>query len=340
MGPALEGLLDEVTRMPVPAAVFDWMRSDAEAMRTLSLVGEILIAGTHDSALGQIGSRLWSVAEGRLGGVLPPGMAWYAGVAGLGNAMLRVLGIHGPRPSREFRLLMTDAVDGERASTPGGETGGVELGRVELPRPPSPASGDDVSVALIEAARLLLRERGAERTTTRDIAAGAGVSTGALYRRYEGKSRLLADVLLHELQPERYEWTWELIRALAKDEPYVEAAEVLSDRILEMSGDLPSQAVLLQVGVAARNDESLRSQIRQRVDDAQAARLGIIETLVESGLMRPDLDCASLAWGFQAVPVGMRVLLCAGMPPDPPAVRAGMRALCVAGRPDGTLPES
>jgi|DEB0MinimDraft_3_1074331.scaffolds.fasta_scaffold21821_2 AcrR family transcriptional regulator len=80
-------------------------------------------------------------------------------------------------------------------------------------------------------------------TFTRRVSAQAGVTTGAIYRRYEGKGALLADVLLVALAPDRYEWTWELVAALASDDPYRAAADVMTAQLLAASRTEAEQRV-------------------------------------------------------------------------------------------------
>ncbi len=48
---------------------------------------------------------------------------------------------------------------------------------------------------IIEAAQRLIAEKGVEKTSMRDIAAGAGITTGAIYYYYKSKEELLYDVM-------------------------------------------------------------------------------------------------------------------------------------------------
>ncbi|MFM7598349.1 MAG: hypothetical protein ACKO70_08275 [Actinomycetota bacterium] len=69
----------------------------------------------------------------------------------------------------------------------------------------------------------------------------------------------MSDVLVTQLGPDRCEWTWSLVQALASDDPLGGSAAVLANRMIEVAQDLPAQQVHLQVGVAARNDPGLRA---------------------------------------------------------------------------------
>lgn len=207
---------------------------------------------------------------------------------------------------------------------------GQVAGGIDVPQVPPPARNDTTALALIQAAQTLLHERGAEALSTRRVSAAAGVTTGALYRRYGGKADLLADVLLVELAPDRYEWTWDLVGALAERNPYWASADVMTGQFLAAAHDTVSQRVLLQIGVAARNDPALRSQVQQRIAQAHRARRDLFARFAEAGVMRSDVDPAVFAWGFQTLPVGARVLLALDVPLDGPAVATAMRAILTA----------
>ncbi|MFZ8927358.1 MAG: helix-turn-helix domain-containing protein, partial [Candidatus Nanopelagicales bacterium] len=176
----------------------------------------------------------------------------------------------------------------------------------------------------------LLAEQGAESLSTRRVSAQAGVTTGAIYRRYDGKGALLADVLLVALAPDRYEWTWELVAALASDDPYWAAADVMTAQLLAASRNEAEQRVLLQIGVAARTDTALRAQIQERVRVASEARCAMCDHLGKAGVIRADIDPAVLAWGFQSEPVGLRAIIPLGIPVDEEAATLSMRAALTA----------
>ena len=308
-------------------AAIEW--SLGSGMPTVLLGGEILLAG-HTSPPARAASlAVWDALIQGLRRHLPPDMAWYVATYAVGNALLDVIGVPGPEPAvgRVRWLLDACAVAG---STPPSGTGAPVPGTVDIPVVPEPIGTDTVATALISAAQVLLQERGAVGTYTRDIAAGAGVTTGALYRRYDGKSRLLADVLLTQLAPDRYIWTWDLVRALASADPYAASAVVVVDRMREMAQDAPAQKVLLQVGIAARNDPGLRTQIGQRVDVAHRARIDMVRHFVDAGLLRTDVSPEVLAWGFQAIPVGVRATMPLGIPLDVDAANSSIAALITA----------
>ena len=306
------------------AAAISWVLEDGRD--DVLLAGEILLAGHTVPALRPVSLEVWDTLHGGLAAHLPEGMAWYVATYAVGNALLHALGIDGPDPAVGRVTWLADAcADGTGPRAPAASA--PRFDGVEVPLVPGPQHTDDVAVALIGAARILLEAHGAAGTSTRGIAASAGVTTGALYRRYEGKSRLLADVLLTQLEPDRYTWTWDLVRAFGSEAPFSDAATVLANRLIVVAEDAPAQRVLLQVGIAARSDPALRAQIAERIRIAHAARVDMVRHFAETGVLREDVSPEVFAWGFQTIPVGVRATLPLGVPLDREAVSASMAAL-------------
>ena len=306
------------------AAAISWVLEDGRD--DVLLAGEILLAGHTVPALRPVSLEVWDMLHGGLAAHLPEGMAWYVATYAVGNALLHALGIDGPDPAVGRVTWLADAcADGTGPRAPAASA--PRFDGVEVPLVPGPQHTDDVAVALIGAARILLEAHGAAGTSTRGIAASAGVTTGALYRRYEGKSRLLADVLLTQLEPDRYTWTWDLVRAFGSEAPFSDAATVLANRLIVVAEDAPAQRVLLQVGIAARSDPALRAQIAERIRIAHAARVDMVRHFAETGVLREDVSPEVFAWGFQTIPVGVRATLPLGVPLGRDAVSASMAAL-------------
>ncbi|MEY3733634.1 MAG: Bacterial regulatory protein tetR family [Actinomycetota bacterium] len=287
-------------------------------------LGELLLAARTSPLVAHPAQRAWWSVRDALARRMSDDMAWYVATYAVGNALLGAIGVSGPNPARGRVAWFSDAC----------HTTDFEPGRrtpvvvdVDVPTVPAPRSGDAVSAALISAAQTLLAEHGAAGTSTRDIASGAGVTTGALYRRYEGKSGLLSDVLLEQLQPDRYAWTWELVRALASDNPYHDAAAVIAARTILVASDEKAQAVLLQIGIAARNDAALQAQVDHRIQVAHRSRVEMAQQFSNLHLLRPDVGPDVLTWGFQAIPVGIRATQSAGIPLELVDVSASFEAL-------------
>ena len=307
-----------------PAAAIAWTLGDGRD--DVLLAGEILLAGHTMPTVRPSSLDAWEALRVGLAAHLPESMAWYVATYAVGNALLHAIGIDGPEPATGRVTWFADASAGH-AGPPAPAPSMPRFDGVDVPVVPGPERTDDVAVALIGAARILLEAHGAAGTSTRGIAASAGVTTGALYRRYQGKSRLLADVLLTQLEPDRYTWTWDLVQALATADPFSDAATVLANRLIAVAQDAPAQKVLLQVGIAARSDPALREQIAERVKVAHAARVDMVRHFAETGVLREDVSPEVFAWGFQAIPVGVRATLPLGVPLHHEVVSASMAAL-------------
>ncbi len=319
--PAIDRELNSST---APGDAIEWALGEGQPY--MLLAGEILLAGHTMPDVAPASRDTWRSLSDGLEASLPVSMAWYVATYAIGTALLGAIGSPGPQPATGRVRWLVDA----SASAPGSsqrEHVPREISQVDVPSVPAPRRSDDVSQALIGAAQLLLAEHGVSGTSTRSIATTAGVTTGALYRRYEGKSELLADVLLAQLQPDRYAWTWDLVRALASADPFVSAAGVLTERMITTVQDAPAQRVLLQVGIAARNDPALRAQVAARIAAANDARVDMARNFAAAGLLRPDVSPEVLVWGFQAIPVGLRALQPLGVALDPDTVRDCMEAL-------------
>lgn len=335
--PDRESLLADVARSaiaPSIATALETADSPADAIAwaldegrdQVLVAGEILLAGHTTPAVRPASTQTWQALSGGLSEHLPDSMAWYVATYALGNALLHAIDVNGPDPATGRIAWLVDAAASAAAPTAPTRTM-PKPDSVDIPVVPGPERTDDVAMALIGAARLLLEEQGAAGTSTRGIAASAGVTTGALYRRYQGKSRLLADVLLTQLQPDRYTWTWDLVQALASMDPFRDAAGVIAQRLITVAQDAPAQKVLLQVGIAARSDAELRKEIAERVRIAHAARTDMVRHFAGTGVLRGDVPPDVFAWGFQAIPVGVRATLPLGIPLDPDTVTASMAGL-------------
>lgn len=315
-------ITQELRAAQTPADAIAWALD--QGRDDVLVAGEILLAGHTMPDMRPVSLEVWESLRGGLAQHLPDSMAWYVATYAVGSALLHAIGIDGPDPATGRVAWFAEATAADSAAP---SAAMPRPGTIEIPVVPGPERTDDVAVALIGAARILLEQHGAAGTSTRGIAATAGVTTGALYRRYEGKSRLLADVLLTQLQPDHYTWTWDLVQALASDEPFTDAASVLAERMITVAEDAPAQKVLLQVGIAARGDAALREQIAERVRIAHSARVDMVRHFTDTGLLRDDVTPEVFTWGFQAIPVGVRATLPLGVPLDPHGVRASITAL-------------
>jgi AcrR family transcriptional regulator len=120
--------------------------------------------------------------------------------------------------------------------------------------------------ALLNAARTLMAQHGVEGTSTREVAAAAGVNQALVYRYFGSKEQLFTEAATTGVDP---------ADDLIANTPLAELPRLLLDRVLEVAEqqDAGEFATL----VAAANDETVRKVLRTRIEAgftrALAARL-------------------------------------------------------------------
>lgn len=140
--------------------------------------------------------------------------------------------------------------------------------------------------ALLNAARTLMAQRGVEGTSTRDVAAEAGVNQALVYRYFGSKEKLFAEAAATgAASPDD----------LITSTPLADLPRVLLDRIL-LAAEAAESAELSTL-VAASNDEHVRAIIRERIDNA-------FSTLLAARLDGPDAELRAELVGAILVGIG------------------------------------
>jgi AcrR family transcriptional regulator len=114
--------------------------------------------------------------------------------------------------------------------------------------------------SLLDAARRLVAEHGVEGTSTRDVAAVAGVNQALVYRYFGSKEKLFAEAV---------EGTMRADDNLVLDTPLPDLPRALLERALESAAGSNGYSTL----VAVANDERIRAVIRDRIDTAFGTQL-------------------------------------------------------------------
>lgn len=162
---------------------------------------------------------------------------------------------------------------------------------------------------VLAAAAEVFAERGYEGAGVSDIARRAGFTTGAIYGRFRDKAQLLLEVVQASLE--------------AQQEAAVVASQAgggdLPAQFAELAGELvdrnqaATRALVLEAHVAARRDRDVGEVLRH----FQQTRLDALRQLVEDGQARgdidADLDAATVATLFVAIPLGLVLLDAAGI---------------------------
>ncbi|MFM7147154.1 MAG: TetR family transcriptional regulator, partial [Actinomycetales bacterium] len=148
------------------------------------------------------------------------------------------------------------------------------------------------------------------------IAQSAGLSTGAIYRRYASKDQLVADTIRAHLTSQRTTWAIPFVARLTGTQDG-DPATVLAEQLALAGNADPEQTRLaLQFLVASRVSPDARQVLVQRITDAQQARQSLFEVMQRSEIFsRPDTPLA-LSWALQITPTGTRLLSLVTPQPD------------------------
>ncbi|MET1071367.1 MAG: TetR family transcriptional regulator [Umezawaea sp.] len=116
--------------------------------------------------------------------------------------------------------------------------------------------------ALLAAARELMAKHGVKGTSTRDVAAAAGVNQALVYRYFGSKEKLFAEVVKDGAEGAESE---------IATTPLADLPHVLLTRALAHVGE-PGTGSLSAL-VTAANDDTVRAHIRERIQSGFGARL-------------------------------------------------------------------
>ena len=127
-------------------------------------------------------------------------------------------------------------------------------------RRPKGDKRDRTRTALLEAARALVREKGHARTTLEEVAARAGMTTGAIYGNFRNREDLfiaLGDAYWPPIKPR-----------VAPGASFAEAMRAMAAALIEAMPDRSAVAVGRLTGIAYTLEQS---KLRQRVHEFTAA---------------------------------------------------------------------
>lgn len=121
--------------------------------------------------------------------------------------------------------------------------------------------------ALLAAARRQIAEHGFTGTTTRDVAAAAGVNQALVYRYFGSREKLLAEAAGGD------EWADTLLDRAVACAPLADLPHILLDHALDVSAAAGERASSLATLALAANDATFRALIRQRIEGGLGAML-------------------------------------------------------------------
>ncbi len=165
----------------------------------------------------------------------------------------------------------------------------------------APHTSDGITDRLLTAAIEVFTERGIEKAGVALIARRAGLTTGAIYSRWEGKQDLLLDALDVVLMQQ--------IAQLLAVGPDASAADVLGSLGADlMNREAAGDALMLEALVMARRDPVFRTTLRDRMADEESHLATLIDNGKDAGIIDPTLSTRAILTLCQAISLGFMVM--------------------------------
>lgn len=161
-------------------------------------------------------------------------------------------------------------------------------------------ASDEVGSRLVAAAAQVFAEKGFDGAGVQQIARAAGLTTGAIYSRYEGKAELLKAAIDNECHDE--------LDALFQTD--FEAPGQVADIINTVGSHLlsrthsPGDGLLFEAFAASRRHPELRDIVMEHVNKRRTRFAELIELAQQEGSVDPDLDKETIVHFCHAVGLG------------------------------------
>jgi AcrR family transcriptional regulator len=151
---------------------------------------------------------------------------------------------------------------------------------------------------LLDAAAEVFAERGYDGTRVGDVARRAGLSTGAIYSRFQNKSDLLMSALVERATP-RYDDTVARLRTRPYEESLLGTAQAF--RRL-------NEPLLLDALAAAQRDEALAERLRADLREQEQGSIAFVEAAQAAGDAPGQVSPAALARLSTVLRIGAHAL--------------------------------
>jgi TetR/AcrR family transcriptional regulator, transcriptional repressor for nem operon len=146
--------------------------------------------------------------------------------------------------------------------------------------------GESTRQRIIEQAAPLFNQRGFEGCSMQDVLEATGLEKGGVYRHFESKEELAAEVF-------RYAWgravkmRWE---GLDKVEGSVEKLRYFVRRFVDTTGPIPGGCPLMNTAIEADDGNALlRGLVHAGIKDWKRKLCGIVEKGIEAGEIRGEV---------------------------------------------------
>jgi TetR/AcrR family transcriptional regulator, repressor for uid operon len=161
-------------------------------------------------------------------------------------------------------------------------------------------TGSDATAnRLIVAASKVFAEKGYDGAGVAEIARTAGLTTGAIYSRFQGKADLLC-AAIQATVPDEFD---ELFAEHAFDGRAKDILHTVGAHLVTRPSQ-PAQGMLLEAFVAARRDPEVAALLRSQFDDRRERLAALLELGKANGLIDPALDTYSIVHFAHAVGLG------------------------------------
>jgi AcrR family transcriptional regulator len=140
---------------------------------------------------------------------------------------------------------------------------------------------------LLDAAIDVFVEQGFEGARLQDIARGAGLTTGAIYANFRGKSELLFDAMGSRADAE-----FDTLLTRARGRDMRELLGLLADQLVAPREQVP---LLLDAVAAGRRDPEIAGALRHRLDAREHVIVELVERAKAEGAIDADVDTAAFA---------------------------------------------
>lgn len=172
------------------------------------------------------------------------------------------------------------------------------------------ADGESASTRarLVEAAAEVFAEQGYDRTRVQEIARRAGLTTGAIYANFEGKTELLAQAIDFASTPE-------LDHLIGMGSGAESAANVLIavGEELARGAPRPGSVLLFEAFAAARRDPDVAEALKRGIGEISETFRALVNAGKEDGSIVPDADADAVTRLSIALALGFLMLEMVGV---------------------------
>jgi len=188
---------------------------------------------------------------------------------------------------------------------------------------------DDLRRRLLDAAIRVVASKGYDGARIRDICREAGISTGAVYGRWESKDELVREAVAERL------------RTIAQAAQGVDrVTDLITTVASRTNGPLTEhEAAQLETFLAARRDADVAAGLTEALAEYRSAIQPVVDAAIKDGTVGDAFDPEAVLYFVQTINLGLRVQRAAGVPaPDPAAWSALVRQIVqsFANDPGGT----